>query len=82
MSKHQQLYRQCRMEKKTETGKLVHTAWIPTQFAHVGKNISIKNSDDEWVGGWQVVEASSGTRTHDDMETQRDAHKRWEEVLA
>ena len=35
-----QLYRQCRMEKEIETGKLIHVAWIPTQYAKKDKVIS------------------------------------------
>lgn len=76
-----QLYRQCRMEKPTEKGKLVHTAWIPSQFAKAGKVISLKNKDETWSGGWTVVSAGTSTKTVEDMDIQRDAQKRWESVL-
>lgn len=46
-----QLYRQCKMEKQTDNGKLVHTAWIPSQFAKVGKNISLLQNPANREGG-------------------------------
>lgn len=75
----QQLYRQCSLERPTENGKVTHVAWIPSQFAKVGKKVQIDSLGEEL---WTVVFASSSTRTMDEMEDQRGAHKRFAEVLS
>lgn len=33
-------------------------AWIPEQFANVGKFIKIKKDDGSWDDGWEVTYAS------------------------
>ena len=69
------------MEKRSgEISKQIDTAWIPAAFAKVGKHLSIKNSDEEWIDGW-VVQSVGGTMDFDDLDTQRAAQKRWERVL-
>lgn len=45
---------QCHLQK----GITHHMAWIPEQFANVGKFIKIKNEDDSWEDGWEVKYAS------------------------
>ncbi len=77
---HEQLYRQCKMEKQVETGKKIHMAWIPSQFAKLGKTISLKKADDSWSTGWRVVFVG-GTKTQESIDAQRDAQKRWESVI-
>lgn len=64
----EQQFRQCRLEKETEKGKLVHVAWISFEFARVGKRLSLKVGvresvgscvcveSGEWDDGWVVVE--------------------------
>ena len=42
-------YKQCRLEKKTDKGVLVETAWIPEKFAIKHKYLKIKQDD-----GWKV----------------------------
>jgi len=71
-----QIYRQCKLVKENT----YDIAWIPSQFAKVGKNLSLK-INEEWQEGWKVVEVYSGSRTHDEMDLQRDAQKRWESVI-
>ena len=54
MSK-EQMYTQCRLERPQDDGtKLWDEVWIPTQFAVVGKRISLKKGDD-WQDGWSVL---------------------------
>lgn len=54
MSKHH--YTQCRLEKDTPTGGVwKHTAWIPSEFAKVGRLLDIE-MDGEWSEGWRVTE--------------------------
>ena len=81
----EQMYRQCKMQKKVDNGTLVHTAWIPSSFAKVGKNISLLQNPDKpeeyWDHGWVVLEAGGSMKTHEDMDVQRKAQKRWESVL-
>lgn len=71
-----QIYCQCKLVKDNS----VDVAWIPSQFAKVGKNLSLK-INEEWQDGWQVAEAYSATRTVDEMDAQRDALKRWGSVI-
>lgn len=76
-----QIYRQCKLERDiSPTSKNVDYAWIPASFAKVGKSLSIKNSDDEWVAGWIVISVG-GSRDVEEINLQRDAQKRWERVL-
>lgn len=73
---HKQLYRQCKLVK----GNVNQVTWLPTQFAKVGKNLSLLE-DEQWNDGWKVVEAYEGTRSLEDVDAQRDALKRWQEVI-
>jgi hypothetical protein len=68
------------MEKEIETGKLIHVAWIPTQYAKKDKVISIKMNEG-WDDGWKVIEVGASKVDGDVLNTQRDAQKRWEKVL-
>ena len=36
-------------------------AWIPSTYAVVGKFIKIKQDDDTWEDGWEVIEACKDT---------------------
>lgn len=56
-------YSQCRM---TGTGGFFHTAWIPSTFAKVGRNIEIKQPDDSWRP-WKVAEVF-GTKDAETVE--------------
>lgn len=73
---HKQLYRQCKLVK----GNVNQVTWLPTQFAKEGKKLSLQ-ADGEWDDGWIVDEAYEGTRSVEDVEAQRDALKRWQEVI-
>lgn len=74
---HKQLYRQCKLVK----GNVNQVTWLPTQFAKVGKKVMLLQQDDTWDMGWEVTEAYEGTRSVEEMESQRDAQKRWESCL-
>ncbi len=50
-------FRQCRLKKLTEKGYLEQTSYIPEPFCVVGKIIKLR-SENIWVDGWQVIEAS------------------------
>jgi hypothetical protein len=80
MSNKENLYKQCRLERATDTGTIVDVSWIPSHLAKVGKKLSIQK-DGVWVDGWVVAMAGSTLRTYDEMNSQRSAHKRWEDVL-
>lgn len=75
-----QIYKQCILERPSKNGKYVDQAWIPASFAKIGRNLSVKNSEDEWIDGW-VVTFVGGSRNFDELNLQRDAQKRWESVL-
>lgn len=71
-------YTQCKMERKLPGGaKQTHVAFIPTNFAKVGRNIEIMmDGDDEgsWSEGWVVIERGA-TVDRVDLEKQRTAQK-------
>lgn len=46
-------YTQCRLELALEAGVLKDMVWIPTQFAVVGKHLSILAEDGSWRP-WRV----------------------------
>lgn len=80
------VYRQCRLVKQVGGGSLTHIAWIPGQFARVGKTVSLRTAQgsvtsfEGWDSGW-LVEAVYGTMTYEEAAAQRDAHKQFERVL-
>jgi hypothetical protein len=60
MAKKDNTYRQCALKKRDSH----HMAWIPTQFANVGKFIKIKQDDGSWDDGWEVMSTGEDfTRT-------------------
>lgn len=75
MSKQKQIYRQCRLEKITDTGKLIDVSWIPAKYAKENKSLSIK-INEEWTDGW-VVQHVGGTMDVDELELQRKAQRDW-----
>ncbi len=80
------VYRQCRLVKKVGNSQLVHIAWIPGEFAKVGKVVSLRTASgsvksfEGWDSDW-VVEAVYGMMTHEEADAQRTAHKQFERVL-
>lgn len=80
------MYRQCKLVKQVGSGSLTQVAWIPNQFAKVGKTVSLRvaqgsvTSFEGWDEGW-VVEAVYSARSFEELDAHRDAHKRWERVL-
>jgi hypothetical protein len=63
MSKKNQHYTQCTMHKATETGTLIDVAWIPSEFAHIGRHLVIRVKG-VWVSGWYVVSKGSARPAH------------------
>lgn len=48
-------YSQCLLKK----GNTQMTSWIPEKFASKNRIIKLKNDDNTWDNGWQVMEAGS-----------------------
>ena len=74
-----QSYTQCRMERAAEGGgKQIHTAFIPTSFAKVGRHIEIlvdtEDGEGKWSKGWVVIEKGS-TMDSRALDAQRSAEK-------
>lgn len=75
-----QTYTQCVLELKLDdNSKLIDQAWIPTNLAKVGKTLRIKNSNDEWVNGWVVVERGA-TKDADFVEARERDYTRQRQV--
>jgi len=53
MSSKVEHYTQCTMSRVSGTARHIHVAWIPSQFAKVGRHLEIK-INDEWTGPWLV----------------------------
>jgi len=32
------------------------TTWLPQEYAELDKYLELKNDDDQWENGWQVVD--------------------------
>lgn len=51
-------YKQCRLERKTDGGKLNLVSYIPEQFAVKDKVLKLRDDEGVWTDGWKVVGAS------------------------
>jgi len=55
----QQMYRQCRLEKRRADGALlIRTSWLPEPYCAMGAILKLKNEDGTWDDGWSVVSVS------------------------
>jgi hypothetical protein len=52
MSKKTQTYTQCVIHKKIDDGVLVHTAWIPSEFAKVARGWRSRSKRNGPRDGW------------------------------
>lgn len=50
-------YRQVTMLKKTTTGHITQTSYIPDQYAKLGKVVKLLK-DETWEDGWEVIQRS------------------------
>lgn len=64
-------YFQCALQK----GNTHHMAWIPEQFANVGRFIKIKKDDDTWEDGWEVTGKSDVIKSASDANDLSQRHK-------
>lgn len=60
-----QQYRQCRLIKKTMTGEVQTTSYLPEKFAVVGRVVELKNRQGDFEKGWTVVSAGELTAKSD-----------------
>lgn len=51
------MYRQCRLERKTENGVCCQVSWIPVPYCVKGKVLKLR-SNGIWENGWEVISAS------------------------
>lgn len=58
--------KQCRLERKIETGTRVTYSWIDAKKAFVGNTIQLKQRDGTWSDPWTVVSASSDKMPYDE----------------
>ncbi len=59
-------YTQCRLTKWVDHGELCQVAWIPTQFASIGRRVRIRVAG-EWIADW-VVRSVGATKPGRDKE--------------
>jgi len=67
------------MERKNADGsKSIHTAFIPTSFAKIGRNVELhfdtEDGEGKWSTGWVVAERG-GTMESTVLDTQRAAQR-------
>ena len=55
MDKKLVMYTQCVLKRPSDGGFLVDNAWIPSEFAKLGKVLKIKQDDNIWQDGWKVT---------------------------
>jgi hypothetical protein len=73
-------YRQCFMRRQLPDGSAeVHVAFLPTEFAKVGKVVDLTIGEEDKKGF--KVEFAGDVRTIEDVDRWRDAHKRFDWVL-
>jgi hypothetical protein len=73
MAKKDTTYTQCALKKRDSH----HMAWIPTQFANIGKFIKIKQDDGSWDDGWEVIGDGGGlTRSAKDADEGSQLYKK------
>lgn len=73
-------FRQCVMRRKLPDGSVeVHTAFLPTSHAKVGKTVDLDFGSERRAGF--KVESVGEVRTIEDVDRWRENHKRFEWVL-
>ena len=72
MKKKDVTYKQCVMEKPTEKGFMRHVAWIPKQFAVIGKILRIDGFGD----GWKVCSNGTAEISFDEANSRSQLHKK------
>ena len=73
-------YKQCKLARKTEQGKVETTSWLPLQFAKKSKVLKLQDRDSkEWTDGWVVkkvyairLKEEEVLKREDDYRTQRE----------
>ena len=50
-------YKQCHLEKKTTTGVMHQTSYLPEHYARVGKVLKLRDDRGIWEDGWKVTAA-------------------------
>ncbi len=71
------MYRQCKLVKKTLKGEIQTTSYIPEKNAVVGRVLELKNRQGVFEGGWEVM--SAGTLiTKDELPAHNIGKKLWE----
>lgn len=71
MAKKPTLYKQCVLVLPFRNGHKRDVAWIPSQFAKVGRTLSIFQGG-EWTDGWTVKEVGA-SQDFEYLDRQRDA---------
>lgn len=67
------------MSRQVEGGEEKYVAYLPTDFAKVGKVVCLKFGE-EWRDGW-LIDSVGPVRNMTDMDLSREDHKRYEWVL-
>ena len=67
------------MSRRVGTATEIHVAFLPTEFAKVGKTVGIKFGD-EWREGF-VIDSVGPCRVLSDMDLGREDYKRFRWVL-
>lgn len=86
-----ELYKQCKLTRPGPNGgEITYIAYIPAKFARKGRNILIEmgtvsngcmvDTSNTYYVEWKVTETYS-TKTTDQLDEQRKAQKRWNEVI-
>ena len=73
-------FKQCQMSKPLGKSKAHQTAWIPEEFAHVGKVVKVHIQGDVWSDGWTID--SVGVRQDEThvLAHERDSDGHWKKL--
>lgn len=71
------MYKQCKLEKTSDSGKLTRVTYIEVGSAKPNKRVMLIEDDDTESGPWVVVEAYGEPVKREILDRQRKAQKNW-----
>ena len=76
MSKDIYYLKQCVLQRKTDEGSSITVSWIPEKFVKVGAVVTLKDDDDTWVDGWEIISFGDRRVTNKESLKKSQEHKK------
>jgi len=68
-------YRQCSIRKNDKGSYITQMSWIPAKFAKIGNFVELREENDVWSEGWEVITISDEDVCYEDLPNWRKAVK-------